>query len=495
MNRADIDLSRRDTLRMIGAGAVTLMAHVAQTRGATAPAATKPVPFPSLQEAIEGRVIARGARTFDSTRQSLIWNKYLPSGRSPDAIVQVTSEKDVAAAVRFAKTHGLKIAMRSGGHNYHAAPLRNGGLLLDLGTLSAIHVDTKARRASVEPGVTSGELMAELAPLGLAFPVGHCSAVAMGGYLLGGGLGWNFGEWGPSCMSVTGVQMVMASGEIIYADATHNADLYWAARGAGRGFFAAVTRYDLALYSLPSSMRSLSVAFELDSALAVADWLERAISTVHPTVEVICSLIPPGSSGMPLIAVSAFAMTEVPSAATAHFGSLNEPPPGMGMVGQVEERSVSFEELLQGTDAGFPSGKRMAGDMRFSNSSLRELVAATRQLILKGPAAPSGVMFIVLGGRSLPPRAADAAFSMDGQVDVGTYAFWDRPAEDVANRDWVRSVMRAVEPLSIGGYISEVDLAAQPGLAAKCFSPEAWSRLAALKHEHDPEDRFYGYEA
>ena len=182
-------------------------------------------------------------------------------------------------------------------------------------------------------------------------------------------------------------------------------------------------------------------------------------------------------------------------AATKHFGSLKEPPAELGMVGQVEERAVSFEELLQLTDSGFPSGKRMAGDMRFSNASLRELVAATRQLILKAPPAPSGVMFVVLGGRSLPPRAADAAFSMDGQVDVGTYAFWDSPAQDAAHREWVRSVMRAVEPLSIGGYISETDLATQSGMASKCFSPEAWSKLAALKREHDPDDRFYGYEA
>jgi len=39
MKRADIDLSRRDTLRMIGAGAVSLMAHVAQTHGAAPPRA------------------------------------------------------------------------------------------------------------------------------------------------------------------------------------------------------------------------------------------------------------------------------------------------------------------------------------------------------------------------------------------------------------------------------------------------------------------------
>src|ERR1043165_6281478 len=123
MKRPDIDLSRRDTLRMIGAGAVSLVAHVAPTRGATPPrAATGSAPFASLQESFEGRVIARGARGFESTRQSLIWSKYLPVGRIPDAIVLVTSAKDVAAAVRFANKNRLKIAMRSGGRRDPAAP-------------------------------------------------------------------------------------------------------------------------------------------------------------------------------------------------------------------------------------------------------------------------------------------------------------------------------------------------------------------------------------
>lgn len=69
----------------------------------------------------------------------------------------------------------------------------------------------------------------------------------MGGYLLNGGWGWNAGEWGPACMSVTGVEMLTADGELVYADGTNNSDLFWAARGAGPGFFVAVTRFDLAL--------------------------------------------------------------------------------------------------------------------------------------------------------------------------------------------------------------------------------------------------------
>jgi hypothetical protein len=84
---------------------------------------------------------------------------------------------------------------------------------------------------------------------------------------------------------------------------------------------------------------------------------------------------------------------------------------------------------------------------------------------------------------------------MTGQVDVGAYAFYDDPAEDASQREWVRSAIRAIESLSTGGYISESDLAVAPDVARRCFSPAAWARLSAVKTRYDPENRFFGFEA
>lgn len=491
MPHAGFNLRRRAALQLIGAGAASLI-----TRGVSAdnsaPSADA-APVESLQQAVQGKVVPREAAEFESTRQSLVWNRWLPSNRAPDAIVQATSESDVAAAVRFANRHRTKIALRSSGHSYHCAFLRSGGLLLDVGSFKSIDIDAKARRASVGPGVKGGELMAKLAPLGLAFPVGHCTDVGLGGYLLGGGIGWHFGQWGPACLSVKGMQMVTASGDVIYADPTHNPELFWAARGAGRGFFAAVSRYDIALYDLPKAVRTLSVTFPMESALTVADWVERAIGSVHATTEVIYTLIAPSdSSSPPLIVLLAFAMAESPAAASARFGTLRQPPSALR--GQVEERESTFDGLLRSTDEGFPDAKRMTGDQRYSNASLRESIGATLELLPQG--RPGSFMtYILLGGRALAPCPADAACSLSGQVSIGAYAFWDDAAQDEANRGWVRSTMRAVEPYAIGGYISEADLAAHRGLAQRCFTPAAWSRLSGLKRKHDPGDRFYGYES
>lgn len=88
--------------------------------------------------------------------------------------------------------------------------------------------------AEVGPAVTGTDLVEALAPHGLAFPVGHCPSVAMGGFLLSGGLGWNSRVWGPACADVLEIRAVAADGRTVICSETENADLFWAARGAGR---------------------------------------------------------------------------------------------------------------------------------------------------------------------------------------------------------------------------------------------------------------------
>ena len=48
--------------------------------------------------------------------------------------------------------------------------------------------------------------------------------------------------------------MVTADGALVRADASQNADLLWAARGAGPGFPAVVTRFYLQTYPAPRVM-------------------------------------------------------------------------------------------------------------------------------------------------------------------------------------------------------------------------------------------------
>lgn len=81
--------------------------------------------------------------------------------------------------------------MRGGGHSCIGAALRDESLLLDLGCLKQVSIDYQTRMAAVQPAVTGRDLNNQLAPHGLAFPVGHCPSVPLSGFILNGGLGWN----------------------------------------------------------------------------------------------------------------------------------------------------------------------------------------------------------------------------------------------------------------------------------------------------------------
>ena len=125
---------------------------------------------------------------YEATRRRMVWNERIPE-RFPDVIVSVTSNADVIEAVKLARSRGLRIAVRAGGHSWIATSLRDGGMLIDLSQLNGVTVNVAARTAAAQPAIKNTELVAALAQHELAFPAGHCPTVAIGGYLLAGGQG------------------------------------------------------------------------------------------------------------------------------------------------------------------------------------------------------------------------------------------------------------------------------------------------------------------
>lgn len=136
-------LSRRRGLKLIAGGAGALLVDHLHARSAERAPVQRSLT--ALQSAVSGKVLVRGTGDYDITRHSMVWNPRVAGLRQPDAIVQATSPQDVAAAIKFARAHGLKVAVRSGGHNYQGAVLRNGGLLLDLSSLKNVSVDEAQR--------------------------------------------------------------------------------------------------------------------------------------------------------------------------------------------------------------------------------------------------------------------------------------------------------------------------------------------------------------
>lgn len=479
----DTTLGRRDVVKLLaGVGGALLtgcaIGYAPRSRGS---AATPD--WAQLQSKVRGRVIPRGGDEYEGHRHTMMWNAVKPA-RFPDAIVHVESEIDVTEAVRFARQHELKVAIRGGGHNWHNAALRQGGLLLDLSGLNQVRVNADRRNAIVQPGVTGAAFMADLAPHGLAFPIGHCPTVPLSGFLLNGGVGWNYRVWGPSCASIQALDVVDARGELIRADRHENSDLFWAARGAGPGFFGVVTRFHLNLFALPAAMVRSSLSYAVGDMDKVAAWLSQLVPFATP-VELSCTFSRNG------VQISAAAFADSALDARKALEVLETEPTGLSAIRKRLYQESSVEEIFGRPSAAVQAGPRYAGDSGWSNASPPELLASVRSELV---AAPSGsvVQLVFLHGQSWRQQS-EMAFSMSGSTYVHTHALWDDASQDAVNQAWVRSAIASLEPLKVGHYVGEADLTFAPNRAEQSFSPAAWNTLNALKRKHDARELFYSF--
>ncbi|MDQ3755840.1 MAG: FAD-dependent oxidoreductase, partial [Acidobacteriota bacterium] len=105
-----------------------------------------------LQQRIKGKVTTATDAEYENLRREISWNQLTPA-RYPQLIVQVATEHDVVEAVRFARTHNMKIAVRGGGHSWVGFSLRDESLLIDLGRLKQVSIDREARVAAIQPAV------------------------------------------------------------------------------------------------------------------------------------------------------------------------------------------------------------------------------------------------------------------------------------------------------------------------------------------------------
>jgi FAD/FMN-containing dehydrogenase len=442
-------------------------------------------PFKDL-ETLVTRVVPAGSAGFDAARDRAIWNKRLALSRTPDAVVSVSSAEEAAEAVRFAARNGLTVSPRGGGHNYQASALRDGGILLDLGALDSVEIHRAAGTARVGVGIQGSALSDELARAGFAFPVGHCVDVALSGYLISGGFGWNSGEWGAACANVAAIEMVTAAGEIVLASADEHAELFWAARGAGPGFFAAATAFHLKLHPLPPTAYAWRAAFAASSAPALAEWLTTATAAAPAGTEVGCFLFAHWDTGEHAIVLRVSACGGSVAEAREKVAPFTSPPATARMIGEAKGEALPFTELFKLSP--MPSGKRVAADHLWSDAAIGDLLLAVHAM--PAPSPDSTIDIVAFGGHTPVATPRDAALTVSGGTGVGIYGLWDGPPNDAVNRAWVRQVDHALAPFRTGRYVGEADLTVAPSRRAECFTPDALDRLDALRRRYDPEGLF-----
>ena len=192
----------------------------------------------ALKSGLRGELIQPRDASYDAARK--VYNAMI--NRKPGLIVRCADVADVITAVNFGREHKLLVSVRGGGHNAGGLGVCDDGLVIDLSPMKYVRVDPKKRTVLAGGGALLGDVDHAAHAFGLAVPSGIMSTTGVGGLTLGGGLGHLTRQCGLTIDNVLAVDMVLADGRFVTANAKDYPDLFWAVRGGG-GNFGVVTSF------------------------------------------------------------------------------------------------------------------------------------------------------------------------------------------------------------------------------------------------------------
>ncbi|PXY21697.1 FAD-binding protein [Prauserella coralliicola] len=206
----------------------------------------EPASVDDLRTHFSGRMVTPSDGDYEDVRS--IFNAMIVA--RPQLIARCADADDVKAALAFARSNRLDIAVRSGGHSVAGACLVDGGLVIDTRPMNDVTVDPERATVTVGGGTSWGEFDRATQPYGLATTGGRVSTTGVAGLTLGGGSGWIERKYGLACDNLLSVDLVTADGREVTANERENPDLFWALHGAG-GNFGVATSLTFRLHRLP----------------------------------------------------------------------------------------------------------------------------------------------------------------------------------------------------------------------------------------------------
>ncbi|MDT0304243.1 FAD-binding oxidoreductase [Streptomonospora wellingtoniae] len=439
-----------------------------------------------LREEFAGEVVEAADPSYEESRA--VFNAMIEA--RPAVIALCQTVEDVARAVAFARDHGLEVSIRGGGHSVAGMGTTEGGLVVDLRRMTAVHVDPEAMTARVAGGATMSHLDRATERFGLATTGGRVSTTGVGGFVLGGGTGWIDRKFGLACDNLLAADVVTADGALVHASAEENPELFWALHGGG-GNFGVVTSLTLRLHPLPSITAALMLWSRdagPDVVRAFRDFAEQAPDEVGGGVLYLTG--PPEEFVPEHLVGSLTCAALVTYAGDERDGrEAVRPMQELGHEGGMTAQ-LPYAELQCMLDD--PPGLRNYWSAEYLGEVPDEAVdlfcARADQMIM--PSSSQHVLFPQGGQVSRP----DTDYPLPWRKApwcVHPFGLWDDPADDERGRQWARDVRADMLPWSIGAvYLNFIGNEGAERIVAG-LGEDNYRRLAAVKRQYDPDNVFH----
>jgi FAD/FMN-containing dehydrogenase len=419
-----------------------------------------------------------------------VYNAFID--RRPAVVARCGSADEVASVVDLARREHRLLAVRGGGHNGAGLGTVDDGVVLDLSPMRDITVDPEARTVRVAGGCTWGEVDRATGEYGLATPAGIISTTGVGGLALGGGIGHLTRKCGLTVDNILEVEMVLANGQQVRANADENPDLYWAVRGGG-GNFGVVTSFLFRLHEVGTVIAGptfWAVEQSAEVLAAYRDFISGAprelngffaYASVPPA--------PPFPDELHLRKVCGVVWCYVgkeDDAAKAMAPLLDSlPEPLLHAV-----QPMPHADLQGAFDAIYPPGDQWYWRADFVKDIPDAAVKAHAKYGAEMPTWKSTMHLYPIDGAPHDVGTSDTPWAYRdarwGSVFAGVDA---DPANADAIKRWSIDYFEALHPYSAGGaYVNMMMDEGQERVRAS-YGPN-YDRLARIKAEYDPENLF-----
>lgn len=446
----------------------------------------------TLRAGFNGEIILPGDPGYDAHRQHFnqVYDKH------PAVIIRPVGTADVVAAVRYARSAGLEIAVSSGGKHGSGFSRTDGGAVIDLSLMRGVHVDPGARTAWLHGGANGGDLQAEAQVHGLAGVIGWMRGTAVGGANLHGGFGMLTSKLGFGVDTILELELVTADGQVLRVTNESDPELFWALRGAAANF-GIVTWVKQRLTPVPPQIVAGQLLYSAEQAPALLGELDAYAAQASEDLTIFGSYTvvphdpdyPEEMHGRPALLLTVVHIGDADQAADDLKPLRETHPPAVDQVA-----SMGLYDFICSMDAYIVAGRQWYDTVELGRLDEPAIAVLERGAEALAATGLEGELIVVPYGRGRPETVPSAVSTgRAGTTSIVAGVYWREAEDDARAEGWstrvlseLRETGRVVDSV-LGNMANPVD----PERDRRSYGEANWNRLRALKAKYDPENLFH----
>ena len=444
-------------------------------------------PLNQFQSTLRGKLIQPQDAEYDSARK--IYNGMFD--KHPAMIIKCADVADVIAAVNYARSNNMLVAVKGGGHNAAGLGMCDDGLVIDLSPMKGIYIDVKKKTALVQAGCTLGDLDHATHAFGMAVPTGIMSTTGISGLTLGGGLGHLTRKCGLTIDNLLEADIVLANGSYIKASPKENKDLFWAIRGGG-GNFGVVVSFLFKMHPI-STVYAGPMLYHIEESKEVMYWYRDFINNAPDDINgFFAFLIVPPAAPFP----EDLHLKKMCGVVWCYTGPLKKAEKVFKPIRKFKKPALDFVgpmpvPMLQSMfDPIMPSGMHWYWKADFLNELSDEAIEAH---LKHGPEMPtwrSTMHLYPINGAASRVGKKETAWNYRDATWAEVHAGIDPdPANKEAITTWAKEYWNAIHPYSAGGAYVNFMMEEGDDRIKNTYG-DNYERLVDVKTKYDPQNLF-----